>query len=168
MILVAGALWLLGVALFVAGLATGVTAYFWGCVASCAVAVGVLVAARRAITRSARPGAGGGAAGQADAQPARAHGPSAAAAPVADHGEPPLEVVEVPDLLIVVDLSDEVLVVDEHPRYHVDGCAHLHGRSTIPLPLDEARADGFTPCGTCRPDRTLAQRARARRSGAGA
>jgi hypothetical protein len=56
-----------------------------------------------------------------------------------------------------------VLVVDEHPRYHVAGCRHLVGRETIPIPLDEARTDGFTPCGTCRPDATLAERVRARR-----
>ncbi|SDE96851.1 hypothetical protein SAMN05660485_02314 [Blastococcus fimeti] len=68
------------------------------------------------------------------------------------------------DLLLVVDLRDEVLVVDEHPRYHVAGCRHLAGRETIPLPVDEAKSDGFTPCGTCRPDATLADRVRAKRT----
>jgi hypothetical protein len=77
--------------------------------------------------------------------------------------DPPVEEVEVTDLLMVVDLTDEVLVIDEHPRYHLTGCVHLGGRTTIPLPLDEARADGFTPCAICAPDRTLAQRARARK-----
>jgi hypothetical protein len=70
----------------------------------------------------------------------------------------------VTDLLLVVDLRDEVLVVDEHPRYHVDGCPWLAGRTTIPLPVDEARTDGFTPCGQCAPDRHLAQLERARRA----
>jgi hypothetical protein len=79
-------------------------------------------------------------------------------------GEPPVEEVEVTDLLIIVDLTDEVLVVDEHPRYHVPGCVHLDGHEPIPLPLDEARTDGFTPCGACRPDRQLADRARARKA----
>ncbi|MGH2217710.1 hypothetical protein, partial [Enterococcus faecalis] len=74
-----------------------------------------------------------------------------------------VEEVEVTDLLLIVDLTDEVLVVDEQPRYHVADCRWLQGRSTIPLPLDEARTDGFTPCGVCRPDRTLAARAGARR-----
>jgi hypothetical protein len=78
-------------------------------------------------------------------------------------GEPPVEEVEVTDLLLVVDLTDEVLVVDEHPRYHVAGCSTLAGRRTIPLPMDEARMDGFTPCGVCRPDATMAARVRARR-----
>jgi hypothetical protein len=78
-------------------------------------------------------------------------------------GEPPLEEVEVTDLLLVMDLRDEVLVVDEHPRYHLSGCAYLAGAETFPLPIDEARSDGFTPCGSCSPDRHLAQRARQRK-----
>ena len=80
-------------------------------------------------------------------------------------GDPPVEDVEVTDLLLVVDLHDEVLVVDEHPRYHLPGCRWLKGRETIPMPIDEARTDGFTPCARCTPDRTLAQRKRTRRAG---
>jgi hypothetical protein len=73
----------------------------------------------------------------------------------------------VTDLLLVVDLTDEVLVIDEHPRYHLAGCRHLRGRTTIPLPLDEARTDGFTPCAACSPDRNLAERERARKHAGG-
>ena len=88
------------------------------------------------------------------------------AAPVLDgDGEPPVEEVEVTDLLLVLDLTDEVLVVDEHPRYHLADCPHLADVATIPMPMDEARTDGFTPCGTCAPDRNLAHRERARRAG---
>jgi hypothetical protein len=82
-------------------------------------------------------------------------------------GEPPVEEVEVTDLLLVVDLKDEVLVVDEHPRYHLPGCRALAGGEIFPLPLDEARTDGFTPCGLCAPDRNLAERVRARKAGHG-
>jgi hypothetical protein len=85
------------------------------------------------------------------------------AAPV--DGEPLVEVVEVTDLLLVLDLTDEVLVVDEHPRYHLAGCPHLGGVDTIGLPMVEARTDGFTPCGTCAPDHNLALRERTRRAG---
>ena len=60
--------------------------------------------------------------------------------------------------------DDEVLVIDEHPRYHLAGCPHLTGRETFALPMVEARTDGFTPCGTCAPDRNLARVERARRS----
>jgi len=78
--------------------------------------------------------------------------------------DPPAEEVEVTDLLLVVDLTDEVLVLDERPRYHLAGCVHLRGRTPIPLPLDEARRDGFTPCAVCAPDRNLAERVRARKA----
>jgi hypothetical protein len=77
--------------------------------------------------------------------------------------EAPLEEVEVTDLLLILDLHDEVLVIDEHPRYHLSGCVYLTGRTTIPLPIDEARTDGFTPCGACLPDRHLADAVRGRR-----
>ncbi|MGY1813212.1 hypothetical protein [Blastococcus sp. SYSU D00820] len=237
MILAAGLLVLGGLALFVGGLATGSTTAYWGCVACCAVAAVLLVAARL------RPAGGGkpagtepsatepaatkpaetepaetkatatAAAGTAPAaseptasttsatEPARTEpaasaplepvvaaepdpAPSTgrharhaapeepAAAPVlgavtADGGDPGEEDVEVTDLLLVVDLRDEVLVVDEHPRYHLAGCRWLTGRETIPLPVAEARTDGFTPCALCRPDRHLADAARSRRSSAG-
>ncbi|MGY1593757.1 hypothetical protein ACI79D_17420 [Geodermatophilus sp. SYSU D00708] len=78
-------------------------------------------------------------------------------------GEPAEEDVEVTDLLLVVDLRDDVLVVDEHPRYHLAGCPHLGGRTAVPLPMVEARADGFTPCAVCRPVRHAAETERARR-----
>ncbi|WNV77363.1 hypothetical protein [Geodermatophilus sp. DSM 44513] len=81
-------------------------------------------------------------------------------------GEPGEEDVEVTDLLLVVDLADEVLVVDEHPRYHVPGCATLDGRATVSLPMVEARTDGFTPCAVCRPVRHLADVERSRRRAA--
>jgi hypothetical protein len=95
-----------------------------------------------------------------------AHAAMPSAAPVlGPDGEPPAEEVEVTDLLLVLDLSDEVLVVDEHPRYHLAGCPHLSGVDPIPMPMDEARTDGFTPCGACAPDRNLAERERSRRAG---
>ncbi|WP_222263797.1 hypothetical protein [Modestobacter marinus] len=78
--------------------------------------------------------------------------------------EPPAEEVEFTDLLLIMDLTDEVLVVDEHPRYHLSRCPAVAGVPTIPIPLDQARADGFTPCGICTPDRNLAERERARRN----
>jgi hypothetical protein len=81
-------------------------------------------------------------------------------------GEPGEEDVEVTDLLLVVDLEDEVLVVDEHPRYHLAGCPFLDGRGSVPLPMVEARTDGFTPCATCRPVQHLADTERTRRRAA--
>ncbi len=164
---------LVGLGLFVAGIVTGVTVLYWACVAACVVAAGLILGAWRQMPRestggsasSPNPSSGPGtrsqpAPGAASSPPA--DGARAGGAP-ADRPDPGVEDVEVTDLLVVVDLKDEVLVVDEHPRYHVAGCAWLAGRETMPLPVDEARTDGFTPCAVCSPDRTLAERARARR-----
>jgi hypothetical protein len=100
-----------------------------------------------------------------EAGAAAEHPPRSAGTAHGGDGDPPVEDVEVTDLLLVMDLHDEVLVVDEHPRYHLAGCRWLRGRATVPLPLDEARRDGFTPCARCVPDRTLAERERGRRAG---
>ncbi len=78
--------------------------------------------------------------------------------------EPAEEDVDMADLLVVIELTDEVLVVDLRPRYHRAGCAHLKDREAIPLPVNEAREDGFTPCGLCQPDAALAAAARQTRS----
>lgn len=78
--------------------------------------------------------------------------------------EPPEEDVDMADLLVIIDLTDEVLVVDLRPRYHLSGCTHLQGREAIPLPVNEAREDGFTPCALCQPDAALAGAVRQARS----
>ncbi|WP_051684366.1 hypothetical protein [Blastococcus sp. URHD0036] len=234
MILAAGLLVLAGLGLFVGGLATGTTSFYWGCVACCALAAALLVLVRvaprapeasdeerreaedraareRLAARSAPPptppvtrgptttppitvppvlserdaapaqepeaptgrhsdraGAATGetptagepvAAGRSAARSSRQH-----AGPDSDGGDPAEEEVEFTDLLMVVDMRDQVLVVDEHPRYHLADCRWLRGRATIPLPVAEARSDGFTPCAVCCPDGHLAEIARARRA----
>jgi hypothetical protein len=219
-IVMAGLLVLGGLGLFVAGVLTGVTTFYWACVGACVVAAVLLFLARRRMTEPAAPAAPAGAVaartssgangtstgrhagsdpadaartapaadaaaaataaatatGTADdagravppaAAPSTGNGASASTGAAAQAEEPPVEEVEVTDLLLVVDLKDDVLVVDEHPRYHVAGCRHLDGQDSIPIPMDEARTDGFTPCGTCRPDATLADRVRAERTSGG-
>ena len=204
--------------LFVWGVVTGATAFYWACVVVSAVAAVLLILARRRLgrpvaeperreerlserlpERSREPVRQSPeevhepvepAAPQAPAarQVPAVHdgpGPESEVAPVADAGipvarhasrdeqhspdgavgDPPVEEVEVTDLLLVVDLTDEVFVIDEHPRYHLEGCPHLAGAEPFGLPVDEARTDGFTPCGICSPDRTMAERERARRAG---
>jgi hypothetical protein len=193
-ILAAGLLVLAGLGLFVGGILTGMTALYWGCVAACVLAAVLLYLARRklgttpAAAGKAEPAAASTAStdsppgtttttaaapaeGPGNAGPAATSANGATAAPVAeppppvkDLPDPPVEDVEVTDLLMVVDLTDEVLVIDERPRYHLPGCKHLVGHTGIPLPLDEARTDGFTPCAVCAPDRNLAQRARERKA----
>ena len=210
MIVAAGLLVLTGLGLFLAGVLTGTTVFYWACVAVCVVAAVLLFTARRGISRAeathstarvtgttsspassspassvpaspepaspvdASPEAGSAEVGSAVARPAvvvppvPAHRERSAPSDVApaDLHDPPIEDVEVTDLLLIVDLEDEVLVVDEHPRYHLEGCRFLVGRTAIPLPLDEARTDGFTPCALCTPDRHLADRERARKHSA--
>jgi hypothetical protein len=78
-----------------------------------------------------------------------------------DSAEPDEEATDAADLLIVADLSAEVRVVDEHPRYHLAQCTWLAGKPTIPIPVSEARQLGFTPCARCGPDAALARKHRA-------
>ena len=80
--------------------------------------------------------------------------------------EPPVEPTETADLMLIAGLADEVLVVDERPRYHLPSCRWLSGRPTIPIPVGESRQLGFTPCAYCSPDRILADRHRAGSGGA--
>ncbi len=74
--------------------------------------------------------------------------------------EPPAQRVAPADAAVVAQLDTEVLVIDGRPRYHLAGCVHLLGRENEGLPVGEAVELGFTPCGLCEPDSTLAARAR--------
>jgi hypothetical protein len=80
------------------------------------------------------------------------------------HAEPGEEDTDAADLLVVYELVDEVLVVDEHPRYHLPRCRWPDQAHTERLPVREARELGFTPCERCRPDTTLARKHRAARA----
>ncbi|OXM68814.1 hypothetical protein [Amycolatopsis vastitatis] len=72
-----------------------------------------------------------------------------------DDPEPEVEETPEADIAVLADLEDEVVVVDEHPRYHLRTCAWLGTRDTIPIGIGEARQLGFTPCARCTPDATL-------------
>jgi len=195
-ILAAALLVLVALGLFVWGIVAGATALYWACVAVSAVAAVLLVVAflrMRQVATATEPGRerSGSRPGPTEEVPAPAAGvppqgepahagdypatgpgssPAAAAEQHtgADDEDPPVEEVEVTDLLLVVDLHDDVYVVDEHPRYHLADCPWLAGRTGVPLPVDEARTDGFTPCGRCAPDRGLAEVERGRRAARGA
>jgi hypothetical protein len=96
---------------------------------------------------------------------------SASAEPTGDaesgNATPGEEETDAADLLVVYELTDEVLVVDEHPRYHLARCQRPDQARAERLPVREARELGFTPCGRCRPDTTLARKHRAARASAG-
>ncbi|HUR13150.1 MAG TPA: hypothetical protein VM097_01525 [Mycobacteriales bacterium] len=53
-------------------------------------------------------------------------------------------------------LVGEVLVVEGRPRYHVAGCRYLAGKDARGVEVGQAQADGFTACGVCKPDESLA------------
>ncbi|WP_424185620.1 hypothetical protein ACOBQX_27630 [Actinokineospora sp. G85] len=84
-----------------------------------------------------------------------------AAAVDAPEDEPGEEATDVSDRLVVSELSDEVRVLDERPRYHLGSCAFLSGKPSLTLPVSEARQLGFTPCALCTPDSVLSARHRA-------
>jgi hypothetical protein len=75
-------------------------------------------------------------------------------------GDPGEEQTDASDLLVVSELEDEVVVVDEYPRYHLVECVWLAERDTIPIEVSEARQLGFTPCVRCGPDAKLAAKHR--------
>jgi len=81
--------------------------------------------------------------------------------PLGPDGAPPEEPHDGDAAALVAGVDDEVLVVDELPRYHVNGCPSLGNSPVIPLPAREAVELGFTPCAWCAPDRTIAGRHRA-------
>ena len=81
--------------------------------------------------------------------------------PLGPDGAPPEEPRDAEAAGLVAELNDEVLVVDELPRYHLGGCRSLASTAVIPLPAREAVELGFTPCAWCTPDRTLSSRHRA-------
>lgn len=81
-----------------------------------------------------------------------------AAAPV--HGaatvlrdEPPVEDDDVEDEQL--EGAGTVLVVAGRPRYHLPGCRYLTGRTVEEVDVLDARDEGFTPCGVCKPDAVL-------------
>ncbi|HEY6425287.1 MAG TPA: hypothetical protein VIY28_19015 [Pseudonocardiaceae bacterium] len=178
---------LAAVGLVVAALVTSHTALAWGSVALSAVAATLILARWRrswrrrqdepAITPDLlldepdsvesgehlpRPGAvTGPAQGSHDAELADSdNDPEHAAADAAD-AEPGEEDTDAADLLLVYEMADEVVVVDEHPRYHLTRCRWPEHGHTERLPVKEARELGFTPCERCRPDAALARRHRA-------
>jgi hypothetical protein len=75
--------------------------------------------------------------------------------------EPSVEPTPESDLAALAELTDEVVVVDERPRYHLASCDWLGELATLPLPVYEARELGFSPCAVCTPDASLLARHRA-------
>jgi hypothetical protein len=164
---------LVAVGLLIAALGTGRTVLAWGSVAlSAVVAVVILRRWRRSwLHRHSEPDwpedelITGAEAGDGQLMPASV---SAVQKPgeiesdgVLDGSPPGEEDTDAADLLLVYELTDEVVVVDEQPRYHLLRCRWLDRERAERLPVREARQLGFTPCDRCRPDKALARKHRA-------
>jgi hypothetical protein len=92
----------------------------------------------------------------AAAEPAEPAATGATEAPESEAAaEPGVEPAPDADDAVLSGLEDMVVVVDEHPRYHLTTCEWLGPRDTIPIGIGEARQLGFTPCARCRPNATL-------------
>jgi len=176
-VLITVVLLLAAVALLVAALGTGHAGLAWGSVVlSAVVATLILTRWRRSwVQRQDAPAEDESVDVEPDEQPChsasitgvQAPEPGSASAEDAqgdDAVEPAEEDTDAADLLVVYELIDEVLVIDEHPRYHLPRCRWPDQAHTERLPVREARELGFTPCERCRPDTTLARKHRAVRA----
>jgi DNA-binding protein HU-beta len=82
--------------------------------------------------------------------------PSAVPEPEATVTTLPVDLAPVTVVGAPAPTGGQVLVVAGRPRYHVAGCRYLTGKQTESVEVTEARADGFTACGVCKPDAALA------------
>lgn len=58
--------------------------------------------------------------------------------------------------------AGEVAVVPGRPRYHTAGCRFLAGRPDVEtIAVEDAKDEGYTACGVCKPDQALAAAASA-------
>lgn len=166
-----------GFAFLVVALLSQDASWAWGCVAACVVGAGFVVTdavrRRHGLRAAAEPGEQPSdrqpeqAAAQVEQHPvpttvdvgADPVGPGAvevAPGSLLDDTGPAEEAADPAASLRLAGLTVSVLVVDEHPRFHVGGCAWLAGRTTVSLPVGEAGDLGFTPCARCTPVARLA------------
>ncbi len=166
-----------GFAFLVVSLLSQDASWAWGCIAACVVGAGFVVAdaVRRKQTRRGvpEPGAGPGEPATDQTEPRVEEHPVSPTVDVGGdqdgHGAlevtprslatdtgPAEEEAEPAASLRLAGLTSDALVVDEHPRFHLAGCAWLDGRTTMTLPVGEAVELGFTPCAWCTPVARLA------------
>lgn len=108
--------------------------------------------------RTVRPRAGWNESTWINSTPGAAAEPTGVEDPDVPSDEPPAERITEVQAEQLGYLSDDVMVVDARPRFHLDACLHLLGRSYEPVPVGEAIELGFSPCGQCEPARKLLSR----------
>ena len=163
MIVISGALVLVALVLLVAGLIGGTLVLVYASigvsiVSALALAAGVLQ--RRGEPAVAADGVGDlestriiAPAKPADRDLAAASSPAAAAPAAAVAVSEQAEPEDDEEL----EYGGTVFIVDGRPRYHVEGCRYLANKESEALDVLDAREEGFTPCGVCRPDEALEQ-----------
>ena len=52
-------------------------------------------------------------------------------------------------------LAGPVLIMASRPHYHLSGCQSLLGEDAAEVDVRDARDEGFTSCGACKPDQAL-------------
>ena len=80
---------------------------------------------------------------------------AATAAPQQPYAAPEPPVEHDLDRAAVHELAGTVLIMPGRPRYHVAGCRYLLGKDAAEVDVRDARHEGFTPCGVCKPDQAL-------------
>ncbi|MBQ6639784.1 MAG: hypothetical protein IJH84_01975 [Saccharopolyspora sp.] len=160
MLLVVLALVLAAAGVLVTSVVIGSPAWSWLSVVLCAVCAVLLVVdrLRRRREASSSPSGPGPAVPADDSR----EGTAAQSATAEDGSgdEPAEEDTDAADALLVSESDEEVVVVDERPRYHLAACGWLGDREVLSLPVREARELGFTSCARCTPDAVLAGQAR--------
>lgn len=169
MIVISGALVLVAAVLLVLGIVSSITLVYAAIGLSIVSAVFLLVGVfqRPPVASEPREAVGGDTKRQAPQQAPKQEPRQESAPPSQEHDEPveadataefPLEAPNGAFHVQSAATGADVLVISGRPRYHVGGCEYVEGHDdSEPLPITEARELGFTPCGTCRPDETLAR-----------
>lgn len=129
--------------------------------ASLLAAVTLVAGARRAVADPVEPDFSEGWSGTPVPDPHRLAipdssaqcGPAQLSVDLPDEPEP--QRVSAADSNRVGRMTTEVLVVPGRPRYHLSSCVHLLGRDRAVLPVKDAVALGFSPCGLCEPASAL-------------
>lgn len=147
MIVVSAALVVLAVLLLLLGLAAGLV-FVYASIAASLLAVGALAVG--VVQRHTGARAGGAAAPQAPG----AEPPAAADRPE-DDGRVPPAAPDPGEGPAPAEPTPVVHVVAGRPRYHLPECRYLQDRTVEQLPVGQARARGFTPCGICHPERAF-------------
>ena len=154
MIVISGALVLVALVLLVIGLVSSALGFVYASIAVSVVSFAFLIVG--ILQRRGEPLPEAAEAAPAISTSSDVEGVTAII-PAASRSRPATEEPAAVDAAPAV--SGRVLVVAGRPRYHVAGCRYLTGKEAEDIPVAEAREEGYSACGVCKPDEALAGRA---------